>query len=127
MYYINSHLDHFLVEWITILVIVSTEWNIKFDQNKVIFHYQIMKSSEEGHLEAIWLPLDNWTNLYHAERLGTLELWQHGLEEEVEVLAEPVARPLDQRRHQATHERRCELATHGVQQLTGHLWQQKYT
>ena len=66
------------------------------------------------------------SHLYDAERLRPLELREDGLEEEVEVLAEPVARPLDQRRHQATHERRGELASHGVQQLAGHLGQQKY-
>ena len=66
------------------------------------------------------------TNLYDAERLRALQLGEDGLEEEVEVLAEPVARPLDQRRHQATHERRRELAPHGVQQLTRNLSRKIY-
>ena len=66
------------------------------------------------------------SHLYDAERLGPLELREDGLEEEVEVLAEAVARPLDERRHQATHERRRELAPHGVQQLTRNLSRKIY-
>ena len=63
----------------------------------------------------------NAAHLYHTERLRPLELGEDRLEEEVEVLAEAVARPLDQRRHQPTHERRRELAPHRVQQLARHL------
>ena len=60
-------------------------------------------------------------HLYHTECLRPLQLGQHGLKEEVEVLSEAVSRPLDQRRHQPTHERRSELATHRVQKLARNL------